>query len=77
MDFKNGMEQSSVNKNLGNVNGSSVSGGNSNLIIENNEKYVFYVNTIANNLTRTAFQNCNLDIAFGPFMHSNTSINYN
>jgi gliding motility-associated-like protein len=66
MDFKNGMEQSSVNKNLGNVNGSSVSGGNSNLIIENNEKYVFYVNTIANNLTRTAFPKCN-DIGIGPF----------
>ncbi|MBK9352508.1 MAG: gliding motility-associated C-terminal domain-containing protein [Bacteroidetes bacterium] len=66
MDFKNGMEQSSFNKNLGNVNGSSVSGGNSNLIIENNEKYVFYVNTIANNLTRTAFPKCN-DIGIGPF----------
>lgn len=66
MDFINGMEQTSVNKNLGNVNGSSVSGGNSNLIIENNEKFVFYVNTIANNLTRTTFPKCN-DIGIGPY----------
>lgn len=66
MDFINGMDQTSINTNLGNVNGSSVSGGNSNLLIQNNEKYIFYVNTIANNLTRTLLPKCN-DIGIGPF----------
>ncbi|MBX7227785.1 MAG: gliding motility-associated C-terminal domain-containing protein, partial [Chitinophagales bacterium] len=66
LDYSAGLGNNPSAKNLGNVNGGSVSGGNSNFIFYNGEKYVFYVNTISNNLSRTVFPKCS-DIGIGPF----------
>ncbi|MBX7227699.1 MAG: OmpA family protein [Chitinophagales bacterium] len=60
LEYPNGMDSTFVSKDLGSLNQSIVSGGNSEVIESEHQKYLFYVNTTDNSLARCKLSNFHL-----------------